>query len=116
MTAEKKKKLEEAGIDLGEALNRFMGDENLLERFLGKFLQDENFKKLTEAFENGDKEAALAASHTLKGVCGNLSMTALFDLLTEQVKKLREDDYNGAKEMMKDITEHYDRTLDAIKG
>ena len=44
----------------------------------------------------GDKDAALAASHTLKGVCGNLSMTALFDLLTRQVAAFRAGDWEGA--------------------
>ena len=116
METVKKERLAAAGIDVADALSRFMGNENMFERFLGKFLQDKNFPALREALEKGDKEAALAASHTLKGVCGNLSMTALFDLLTEQVRLFRADDFEGAKQMMEKITEQYKKVTDAING
>lgn len=112
----KKQRLTDAGIDISEALGRFMGNENMLERFLDKFLKDPNYEKLVAALEADDPEAALAASHTLKGVCGNLSMTKLFDLLTEQVKKFRSGDFCGAKEMMPEITRAYDGVTAAING
>lgn len=57
-----------------------MGNEALLERFLKKFPQDENYQKLCAAMEASDWEAALTAAHTLKGICGNLSIAPLFDL------------------------------------
>lgn len=37
MNAERRTRLEEAGIDVGEALERMLGSEALLERLLGKF-------------------------------------------------------------------------------
>ena len=46
-------------------------------------MQDENEALLSAALTGGDLESALTASHTLKGVCGNLSMTALFDLVRQ---------------------------------
>lgn len=116
MEIEKKQRLVDAGIDFADALNRFMGNENMLERFLGKFVQDKNYPALVEALEKGDREAALTASHTLKGITGNLSMMPLFELLTEQVKLFREDDFDGAKALMGKITEEYNTIVSAING
>ena len=75
-----------------------------------------NYQKLVDALEANDAEAALAASHTLKGVCGNLSMTRLFELLTEQVKAFRDGDFNRAKAMMDKITVVYNEMIAAING
>ena len=36
------------GVDYNTALERFMGKDDLYERFLVKFLDDENFSKLGE--------------------------------------------------------------------
>lgn len=114
MTSEKVARLAGAGIDVTDALNRFMGNEGLLERFLNKFLSDQNFKKLGEAIAAGDNESALLASHTLKGVCGNLSMTTLSELLTRQVKAYRDGNHDLAESMMPEITSAYDKVVSAI--
>ncbi len=116
MEAEKKQRLAEAGVDVADAVSRFMGNENMFEKFLGKFTLDKNFPALESAIEAGDSEAALAASHTLKGVCGNLSMQDLFALLTDQVRLFREGDFDGAKNMMGEIREKYKKVIDAING
>lgn len=116
MQAEKRERLEKAGIDVSGALERFMGNDALLERFLNKFLSDANYEKLTAAMDAGDKETALTAAHTLKGVCGNLSMTELFDLLTKQVAAFRAEDWDGAKALMPSIILAYGQIVDAIKG
>lgn len=116
MDALRKQQLSDANINVDAALERFMGNEGLLEKFLNKFLADENYKKLTEAIAANDKEAALTASHTLKGVSGNLSMTKLFNLLTCQVGAIRSDDWQGAVDMMPDITKAYDDIIKAING
>ena len=47
------KQLTDGGIDVNEALGRFMGNEGLLERFLKKFAEDENYEKLKEAVKDG---------------------------------------------------------------
>ena len=60
-----------AGVDVDEALERFMGSEAMLSRFLKKFPADQGFATLTAALEAGDHEGAVNAAHTLKGLCGN---------------------------------------------
>ena len=68
MTESLKTQLIKAGVDVNSVLERFMGNEALLERFLKKFPQDENYQKLCSAMEARDLDAAITASHTLKGV------------------------------------------------
>ena len=86
----------------------------LLERFLGKFPADPNHDRLAQAIAAGDREGALTAAHTMKGVCGNLSMTALFELLTRQVAAFRADDWDGAVAMMPELDRMYDGLCAAI--
>ena len=85
MNLERRAQLEAAGVDVGQALARMMGSEALLERLLGKFLEEPNYAALCAALERREPEAAAAAAHGLKGACGNLSMTALYGLFTRQV-------------------------------
>lgn len=116
MQADKREKLEKAGIDVSGALERFMGNDALLERFLNKFLSDTNYEKLAAAIDAGDQETALTVAHTLKGVCGNLAMTELFELLTNQVAAFRAGGWEEGKSLMPNITLAYEKVVDAVRG
>ena len=61
MDALKKERLAAAGIDVDGALERFLGYDALLERFLKKFLADGNYAALSAAVAAGDPAAALTA-------------------------------------------------------
>ena len=115
MDALKKERLMAAGIDVDGALERFMGNDALLERFLGKFPADKNYAALSAAVAERDLEEALTASHTLKGVCGNLSMPELFRLLSCQVEALRADDWTRAAGLMPEIDRAYATVVRAIE-
>ena len=115
MDEARKQALIAVGINVDEALSRMMGSEALLMRLLKKFLDDANYAKLRDAVARSDAEAALTASHTLKGVCGNLSMAALFDLLTRQVAAFRAGDWEGAVALLAEIAPAYERVTSAIR-
>lgn len=104
-----------AGIDTADALERLMGSEALLQRFLRRFLEDTSLDALRAAVAAGDWAAALKASHTLKGMCGNLSMTALYGLFTRQVALLRAEDSAGAAALMPEIEAAYARVAAAVR-
>lgn len=116
MEMEMRSQLQQGGVDVDSALERLMGSEALLERFLKKFLDDPTYASLVQAFQAGEAEQALTASHTLKGMCGNLSMNDLARLFTRQVELLRAQDYDGAAAMMPEIGQAYDRVTQAIRG
>ena len=116
MTSERIRQLEAGGIDVVQALERVMGNEALLERLLGKFLDAPQYHALCAALERGDPEQAAAAAHTMKGMCGNLSMTELFQLFSAQVETLRGGDLVAGREMMAQITPAYERATAAIRG
>ena len=116
MNLERRAQLEAAGVDVGQALTRMMGSEALLERLLGKFLEEPNYAALCAALERREPEAAAAAAHGLKGACGNLSMTALYGLFTRQVDALRAGKLAEAERLMEEIAPAYAAVTAAIRG
>ena len=111
-----KEKLKEVGVDIDSVLQRFMGNEALMEKFLLRFEEDQAYVDLVEAVAKQDVEKAVAASHTLKGVSGNLSMTELYALTTKQVDLLREGKVQEAFAMMSQIQAVYERLVGEIRG
>lgn len=108
--------LEAAGIQAEEALERFMGNRALLERFLKKFPEDTNYGALCRALDAGDTEGAFRTAHTLKGVCGNLSMGPLFALVSQQTEDLRQGDLAAGAARLPEITRAYEAVCNAIRG
>jgi len=85
----KEEEYRSAGIEYQEGVGRFVGQAKLYETFLNKFLQDPNYEELKKALQARDCEAAFQASHTLKGVSGNLSLNSLFHAIIPLVDSLR---------------------------
>ena len=115
MEEHKKAKLRAAGVDVENALGRFMNNEALMERFMKRFLQDANFERLKAEIKNGNRQGAYEASHTLKGVCGNLSMTELYRLFGRQVEAFKGDRWDEAAGMLDEIETEYQRVTEAIR-
>ena len=109
-------RLKDGGIAVDGLLERLMGSEALLEQFLKKFLTDPNYEALCRAWEAGDEAGAVAPAHTLKGMCGNLSMTVLYDLFTRQVAAIRAGDTAQAAAMMEEIASARSAAAAAIAG
>ena len=109
-------RLESAGMDVDDALKRVMGSEALLEKLLTRFLADKNYPELLEGLSERDRVKAFTASHTLKGICGNLSMTELYGLFSEQVEALRSEDFDKADGLMEKISPAFENITAAIGG
>ncbi len=108
-------KLTKAGMDVDAFLARLMGNASLLKVFVGKFISDTNFKSLCDAFVEGDMKKAEMASHTLKGMCGNMSLTELFALFGEQTNLIRAGESIKAERMMDIITQKYETAISFMK-
>lgn len=107
--------LRDAGVDVDGASERFMGNMALLERFLKKFPNDKNYGELLDAFGKNDTDGAFHAAHTLKGVCGNLSLTALYNIASEVTELLRAGNMDLAKAKLPELQEEYDTIIAVIE-
>lgn len=77
------------GCNVDEGLQRCMDNESFYIMLLNKFLVSTDLSKLEEALTKNDLETAFREAHSLKGVCGNLSLTPLYNVLVEMVEPLR---------------------------
>lgn len=83
-----------------ETVKRFSGNVPLLEKFVRKFPQDENWLKL-KATANDDNWAEMEmTAHTLKGYAGNIGFEKLYVVCTDLVKAIREKNFDKAKELI----------------
>lgn len=107
--------LKSLGIDVDALIERLMGKKELVPVFLKMFVEDKNFDSLNEAIAAGNSENAFIASHTLKGMCANLSMTDLYKLFSAQVEYLRAGHLEEAVAMMPEISAEYKRVAEGLK-
>lgn len=106
--------LNSLGVDTNHTLERLAGNEAIYERFLVKFLKDENFNHLIASISADDKEGALQYSHTLKGVCGNLGMNELFQNMEEMVCISRNQKIGDIKILLQQSESIYNAICAAI--
>ena len=68
-------------------------------------VEDASFDSLAQAVGEGDKHAAFAAAHDLKGVLGNLSLTPVYSMVSQMTELLRSED-NDNDENNEDDTDY----------
>lgn len=87
-----KHKLEEYGADIDSAIRRFMGNEAMYAKYLGKFLNDKNFTGLKESVAAKDYGEAYKYAHAMKGVTANIGLTPLYDITAGMSDILRKNE------------------------
>ncbi len=114
---EKKAILEAVGINYDKGLERFMGNEALYDKFLGKFLYDSSYEEFELGVNGGDLAMAEKAVHTLKGTAGNLSMESLYRIADTTVKAIRsKKSTEEIQELADQVHDTYQQVCDAIRG
>lgn len=108
--------LKEAEVDVEGALRRFSNNSSLYERFLSKFLADQNFDQIKTSMQTDDKETMLTAAHTLKGVTSNLGLNRLYHVSADMVNCIRADDFDGAKALYPELEEAYIQICQTLNG
>lgn len=93
-----------------------MGNEKMLEKYLGRFLNEKSYAALLAAVEADDKDAAGAAIHTLKSVCGTIGCLGMQEMVVNQEKTLRGGDWAGAKAMLPQIDAEYKKICAALQA
>lgn len=109
-------RLREAGIDYDGALDRFVGNRMLYEKYLTKFLSDTHVTDARAALLRGDYSDLLEQTHALKGLAGTLGMTGLYEKSADIVKSLRAEEREGIEEQLQGIELEHQRILELIRS
>jgi PAS domain S-box-containing protein len=101
----KKKSLEIKGLDINGALGRVAGNEKLLRKLLGRFVQTQAdvTERIKISISTNDMETATREAHTIKGLAGNIGATLLFEYAAKLEKTLKEgkaDSFDSAIEIL----------------
>lgn len=97
-------KLKQFGANTDEGVARCMGNEEFYLKLVSTVPGQKEFTVLSDKIAEGDLSAAFEAAHALKGVLGNLSLTPLYEKVSEITELLRvktDTDYSG---LINDIT------------
>lgn len=92
------------GEDYPVIIGRFMGNENLLKKFVKNFPDDPTYGRLCEAMEAKDWPQVEMSAHTLKGVAANLSFSKLFQASADLVSVIREQETEKAESLQRGST------------
>ena len=103
------------GGNYDEVMSRLRTDERVA-RFLQKVVEDGSYKLLTDSIATNNVDEAFRAAHTLKGVCGNLSITKFGESSSALCEYLREkrviDD--AVMTMLEKVKADYELTINSI--
>ena len=103
------------GGNYEEVVSRLRTDERIV-RFLQKVVGDGSYQLLIDSVASGNVDEAFRAAHTLKGVCGNLSISRLGESSSALCEYLREkrvlDD--TVMSMLPKVKEDYELTINSI--
>lgn len=115
MTDELKQELICCGVDYDTLVKRFMGRDDIAEKFLVKFLDDKTIEGYERAVEENSAKAVFEAAHTLKGLCANLSIECILDIITPVVEVYRKGDIKDAKHTYNKVRAEYDKLCEIIR-
>ena len=101
------------GGDYNEAVGRMMG-EAMLRRFLMKVPNDPSYAALKQAVENGEREEAFRAAHTIKGLCLNFGFGKLLASSEALTEALRSEIPSNMAELFARVSEDYELTMDTL--
>ncbi len=101
--------------DYDDVVKRLISEE-LVSRFVVKFVADDSFSVLNEGMRERDAEKAFRGAHTLKGVAQNLGFTALGKSAAELTEVLRGGAFTtNADELFEKVKADYENVISAIK-
>ena len=88
--------LKRFGADTEEGSARCLGNDEFYLSLVRTVPGEQSFEKLSEAIKINDLDTAFELAHGLKGVLGNLSLTPIYQPVSEMTELLRirkETDY-----------------------
>lgn len=102
------------GGNFEDVLGR-MRREQMVTKFLYKFLDDKSYALFVTSMREGNYDEALRAVHTLKGICQNLSFTQLYESSNLVTCALKEKNAGKAAELAPQLAQDYERVIRAVE-
>lgn len=105
-----------AGGNYEEVMGRLLKEERVV-KYLGKFKADPSYNEMLQSYAAQDWETLFRSSHTLKGVCYNLSLTALGDAADAVCEAVRPGvaPKTDIAPMVEETKVQYARTIELIE-
>lgn len=114
MEQQTSKAFENVGINVTTAMNRFNDNEEMYFLFLKKFTEDDLMMKINDFINAGETKDAFEAAHTLKGVCANLSIDSVNEVLNPMVEVLRGGSMEGLLSEYEKLLTVYNQVINVI--
>jgi histidine phosphotransfer protein HptB len=108
--------LSDYGADTGAINDRFLGNTELYELCFKSFIEEEHHGMLREAMEKGDLENAFFSAHAMKGLSGNLGLTAYYDAVFKLTEALRAKRGEEAAQEYKSVCAELERVREIAKA
>ncbi len=89
--------------------------EQLVRKFLFKFMEDGSYTLLVNSIKAGDYETAFRAAHTLKGVCQNLGIDRLLQSSSAITEALRHGETASYEDLLEKVTKDYTEAIQSLK-
>ena len=106
--------LKENGCDTQDGLNRLMGNKAIYEKLLKKAPASIEPLNVQQCLDSGDITKSIEASHTVKGITGNLSLTPLYTAYSKITDLLRADNLEEARQLYKNTLPLQDKIFSII--
>jgi two-component system sensor histidine kinase/response regulator len=105
------------GFEVKQALARIGGNAKAYRKTLGKVLdsQADTMKRIQQSLDTGDRETALRAAHTIKGVAGNIGAVSLQSAAADLEEALKVKEENPSQELMAHSSQQLMETLKTIE-
>jgi HPt (histidine-containing phosphotransfer) domain-containing protein len=81
--------MQQDGIDVEGAMERFLNNEDMFRRFLRRLPEENSYREFMTALREEDVAQAFVCGHRLKGLLGNLSLVDTYNVLYDIVEVLR---------------------------
>ena len=106
----------ELDINYEENISRFAGNENIYIKFLKRFLEDNTYNNLKQAYSQKSYEDIEKYSHMLKGLAANLGINRIFLLSNEIVQNVRQKEFNKLDNLYDKLVKEYELTIQMIEN
>jgi len=103
------------GANVDEGLSRCMGNETLYLKLVNTMCDDKSFDIMAEAIDNKDYKTAFERAHALKGAVGNLSLSPLYEEISELTEALRKQEDGDYSQLLQQVLEDKERLV-ALKS